>query len=237
MPKKLISLKNVSYVQGQKTILEDVSFDIFDKQTTTIIGPNGAGKTSLLRLILGLEKPTSGLITRHTKVKIGYMPQKLMVNQSLPMTVEGFLALSLPRRTTLNIGLIQRFNLEKILSSQIHTLSGGELQRTLLARALMLDPDLLVLDEPAQGLDINGQIEFYTLLAQVSKETRLGILLVSHDLHLVFAKSHHVLCLNKHLCCSGHPEVVKSHANYKALFEHDHDKILALYQHHHDHEH
>lgn len=211
-----------------------MSFEIAQKTITTIIGPNGAGKSTLLRLILNLISPSSGSILRKKSIKLGYMPQKLSLNVSLPLTVEHFLSLS---QSTKNariqiMNVLEQVNACYTLKQSIHTLSGGEWQRVLLARALLQSPDLLVLDEPVQGLDLAGQAEFYRMLHHIRHTLSCAVVHVSHDLQLVWDASDTVICLNKHICCLGHPEHVRQDPTVQRLFG-----GFLPYTHHHDHTH
>ena len=217
------SLKNVSYQKFGKTILENLNLDFNAQEIVTIIGPNGAGKSTLIKLLLGIEKPTTGIIERRPHLKLGYVPQKFLVDQNFPMTVERFLK-------TLSKPLINDiFHIEPIMKSQISSLSGGELQRVLMTRAFLQEPDVLVLDEPTQGVDIMGQKILYEKLISFQENSKCSIILVSHDLHLVFAKSHRVICLNGHICCIGTPDDVQNDNLYLDLF--------GSYTHSHDHSH
>jgi len=219
---------------GTKVILQDVSLSIMPAKIMTLIGPNGAGKTTLLKVMLNLIPLSQGSLTRKADLKIGYMPQKLTINPSLPMTVERLLSLGTPERISKIQTLIDTCLKEVGAFSLKHTplkvLSGGEMQRVMLARALLTAPDLLVLDEPMQGVDVLGQEELYQLIAKIRDRRGCAILLVSHDLHLVMAASDEVVCLNTHVCCSGHPSQVTVHPGYQNLF-------VAPYQHEHDHRH
>nr|WP_010301390.1 metal ABC transporter ATP-binding protein [Candidatus Odyssella thessalonicensis] len=239
----LIELTDVIYaVSPGMPILNDINLTIYKGKITTIIGPNGAGKTSLIKLMLGLYKPTAGLIQRHKGLKIGYVPQKLKLNPLLPITVERFLELATPQNNK-KLGREIEQVLHKVGSCHLRmrrmqVLSGGETQRILLARALLQNPDLLVLDEPAQGVDIIGQSDLYHLIAQLRNQIGCGVVLVSHDLHLVMAASDEVICLNHHICCSGTPSDVQSHPSYAQLFgAKEVASTLAIYTHHHSHRH
>lgn len=219
---------------GMKAILEDVSLTLMPGKIVTLIGPNGAGKTTLLKVMLGLVPLSRGTLTRKPGLKIGYMPQKLDINPTLPMTVERLLSLGTPERNSkiqsLLDACLKEVGAYPLKYSRLTVLSGGEMQRVMLARALLTAPDLLVLDEPMQGVDVLGQEELYQLIAQIRDRRGCGILLVSHDLHLVMAASDEVVCLNTHVCCSGHPNQVTGDPVYKKLF-------VASYQHEHDHRH
>lgn len=219
---------------GEKIILQDVSLALMPGKIMTLIGPNGAGKTTLLKVMLGLTPISRGTLTRKPGLKIGYMPQKLDINSALPMTVERLLCLGTPERNAKIQPVIDTCLKEvgayALKHSRLTVLSGGEMQRVMLARALLDGPDLLVLDEPMQGVDVLGQEELYQLIARIRDNRGCAILLVSHDLHLVMAASDEVVCLNTHVCCSGHPDQVTADPSYQKLF-------VAPYQHEHDHRH
>ncbi len=233
-----IIIKNLTYDE----ILTDINFQITRGKITTIIGPNGAGKTTLIKLILGLISPTSGQIQYDDDIRFGYLPQKLTLNPLMPLTVERFLQLATRQNNT-----ELKDKITKVLhqvggchlkSRSLHVLSGGEMQRVLLAHALMQSPDVLVLDEPAQGVDVMGQAELYRLIASIRDELGCAVILVSHDLHLVMAASDEVICLNHHVCCSGAPSDVAQHPSYAQLFGSKSEaSSLAVYTHHHTHRH
>lgn len=231
----ILSLDKIFYHRNGVAILHDVSLAISAKELVTVIGPNGAGKTTLLKIVLGLITPTGGQIIKPASLKIGYMPQKLHMDPSLPITVKRFLEFSRYQDALQEI--VTAVGIDKLLEKSIHILSGGELQRVLLARALLSKPDLLVLDEPLQGVDINGQVSLYKLIYEVRQVLSCSILLVSHDLHFVHAASDKVICLNHHICCAGKPEEVKKHPNYQTLFENYRPEVLAPYAHSHNHSH
>ncbi len=225
----------------KKPILNNVSLSIPFKKIMTIIGPNGAGKTSLLKVILGLTPYSSGTLWKKPDLKIGYMPQRITLNPLLPLTVYDLLKLSVTNKSSKIDEVMEEVGAHYLKDQRLTTLSGGELQRVLLARALLTEPDLLVLDEPAQGIDVLGQDELYKMIGDIRDKRGCSILLVSHDLHLVMAASDKVLCLNKHVCCSGHPDTVMNHPDYKTLFTFTKQEVflenLAHYTHHHDHRH
>ncbi len=235
MPDSLIEASEVSYREGAKLILEDISLTLKTGQIVSIVGPNGAGKTTLLKILLGLIKPSHGKVSAVPNLRIGYMPQRLQVDPLFPLTVKRFLQLG-QIKVQLEQTLAEVGVKEQILDNPLYTLSGGELQRVLLARALLRQPQLLVLDEPAQGVDLLGQGEFYDLIAQIRLRQGCAILLVSHDLNVVMAQTDIVVCLNQHVCCSGHPEKVSKDPAFTALFGHV-AQNLAFYTHRHDHHH
>lgn len=233
----LVSVRDLSYRAGERQILRDISLDIRAGQIITLIGPNGAGKTTLVKLILGLLPPGGGTLQRHSPLRIGYMPQRLQVDASMPVSVARFLRLPAHARHDRIIPALTEVGAEHLLDARLHTLSGGEIQRVLLARALIQEPELLVLDEPVQGVDINGQAELYRLISSIRQRHGCGILMVSHDLHLVMSATDEVLCLNQHICCHGHPEQVSNDPAYLELFGRSEAEALAIYTHHHNHHH
>lgn len=232
----LISFTDVGYQQGSVNVLLNVSFSMSAGEVVTVIGPNGAGKSTLVKLAVGLIKPSAGTIWRRDGVRIGFMPQRLYVDNSLPVTAARFLALATRDRKAVSV-LAQRLQIEGLLNSPLQKLSGGEMQRVLLARALLRRPDLLVLDEPTQGVDVLGQAELYRIISELRDELGCGVLMVSHDLHLVMARTDTVICLNHHICCQGAPEKVGRHPEYLQMFGKQAAADLAVYTHHHDHEH
>ena len=241
MNQSLISALGLSLNRRGRQILHQVDISLKAGEIVTLIGPNGAGKTSLIRCLLGLVKPDAGEIHRAPDLRIGYMPQKLHIDPSLPLSVHRFLALG--GRPRLNVEeIMQLTGISQLATMPMQALSGGETQRVLLARALLRDPQLLVLDEPVQGVDITGQVALYSLINEIRNRRGCGVLLVSHDLHLVMATSDTVVCLNQHICCQGHPEQVTNDPAYLALFgaykqAGQPQPQIALYTHHHDHQH
>jgi zinc transport system ATP-binding protein len=239
----LLQASNVSLKDGDKILLNTIDLSIKAGEIVTLIGPNGAGKTTLLNILLGLRAPSSGTVTKNKNIRIGYMPQKIQLNPLLPLTVEHFLRLVNPSstKTTLSIDIaiksaLKRTGVEQLLKTDMTKLSGGEIQRVLLARALLREPNLLVLDEPVQGVDLIGQDQLYKLISDIRDELGCGVLMVSHDLHLVMASTDNVICLNQHICCHGHPESVSNHPAYIELFGNSISHV-ATYTHHHDHNH
>ncbi len=224
----------VLHLQG-KSVLQGVSLKLYPRQLVTLIGPNGSGKSTLIKVLLGLIRPDQGKVTRKPGLKIGYMPQKLHMDSTLPITVEGFLKLSANISEILPV--LEKTGMCERRHSLMHTLSGGEFQRTLMAKALLKKPDLLVLDEPVQGVDMIGQTEIYRLIQEIRDNLGCGILLVSHDLHFVHAASDQVICLNHHICCQGQPEDVRKNPAYLSLFGQNVPAAMAPYLHSHDHRH
>lgn len=233
----LIEIRQVSLKLHGRTILEDINLGVQRREIVTIVGPNGGGKSMLVRILLGLLKPTTGTVSVAKGCRIGYMPQHLTLEALMPLTVQKFLMLA-PRATKDKaLRFAKELNIEHILRTPITAVSGGERQRTLLARALLNDPELLVLDEPAQGIDINGQASLYEYIAAVRDKINCSIVMVSHDLHLVIAGTDQVICLNQHICCSGHPQVITKHPEFINIFGEQIAGTLALYTHKHDHKH
>jgi zinc transport system ATP-binding protein len=235
MTDPLILCDHVSWRANGLSILQQVSFSISPGEIVTIIGPNGAGKTSLVNLVIGLTSPTQGKIIRQPKLRLGYMPQHLRFDDQLPLQVDEFLRLA-SRDTQAIARYTDRLGIHGLLRTSLHNLSGGELQRVLLTRAVLRQPELLVLDEPTQGVDLVGQSDVYRHIAELRDELGCGVLMVSHDLHLVMAKTDTVICLNHHICCQGAPENVAIHPEYLQLFG-SQAQDIAVYTHHHDHTH
>ncbi len=226
---------------GAKAILSGADLRVRAGEIVTLIGPNGAGKTTFLRVILGLQRPRRGRVFRRPGLRVGYVPQRLALDATLPLTVERFLALGAGRGgregAARRAAILDAVGAAQVLASPVRDISGGELQRVLLARALLRDPDLLVLDEPVQGVDVSGQADLYGLIGRIRDERGCGVLLVSHDLHLVMAAADQVICLNHHVCCAGRPEAVTRDPAYLALFGEHVARQFAVYHHDHDHRH
>jgi zinc transport system ATP-binding protein len=229
----LVQVHSVSMQFQQLIVLKAVSLTVRRGEIITLIGPNGAGKSTLVRVVLGLLKPESGSVYRQSGIKIGYMPQRLTIEPTLPLTVSRFLTLGGAKKRTAIKQVLEEVGALALLKRPLQNISGGEMQRVLLARALLREPDLLILDEPIQGVDVAGQYELYELISQLRKERGCGILMVSHDLHIVMAATDYVLCLNQKVCCSGHPEIVTQHPAYLELFGSMAARDLAIYPHHH----
>ncbi|GGM09323.1 zinc ABC transporter ATP-binding protein ZnuC [Pseudomonas asuensis] len=236
MSDALIQLSDVGVRFSGQNILDQVNLTLTRGEIVTLIGPNGAGKTTLVRTVLGLLKPDTGSVWRQPRLTVGYMPQKLHVDATLPLSVVRFLRLVPGVTRTSAAQALAEVGADHLLDSPLQTISGGELQRVLLARALLRKPELLVLDEPVQGVDVSGQAELYRLITQLRNRYGCGVLMVSHDLHLVMSTTDQVVCLNHHICCSGHPEQVSGDPAFVELFGQD-ARSLAIYHHHHDHAH
>lgn len=233
----LITASNMSLSHGGKIVLRDVDLTIERGEIVTIVGPNGSGKSTLLRSLIGALRPSTGLVTRKKDLKIGYVPQKLEINAALPLTVRRFL--DLPNRVTRAdaIAALQTAGVADHADAQMANLSGGQFQRVLLARALLIKPDVLILDEATQGLDQPGSAAFYRQIEAVRQDLNCAVIMVSHDLHVVMAASDRVLCLNGYICCQGAPDIVASAPEYRALFGSGTQGALALYRHEHTHDH
>jgi zinc transport system ATP-binding protein len=233
----LISARNVVKHFGDRAVLQNISIDVEQGKIVTLIGPNGAGKTTLVRILLGLTSADQGHIERRRDLKIGYMPQKLTIDPTLPITIERFLKLSGNHDPLKIRGILDRIHISHLFNAPLQSASGGEMQRVLLARALLGSPNLLVLDEPAQGVDVSGQAELYELIGKIRDETGCGVIMISHDLHIVMSSTDEVVCLNHHVCCHGEPEQVSNDPAYLELFGANTASSLAVYTHNHNHEH
>lgn len=228
---------SVSHPGADRPVLRQINFRIDPAEIVTVVGPNGSGKSTLIRALLGHVALASGQVTRKEGLRIGYVPQRIHVERALPMTVRRFLSLPLRVTDAQAAQVLERTGVPGLGMRQIGALSGGQFQRVLLARALLNAPDLLVLDEPTQGLDQPGIVAFYQLIEEVRRETGVAILMVSHDLLVVMRASDRVVCLNGHVCCEGTPEAVSAAPEYRALFGAESQGTLALYHHRHDHDH
>lgn len=233
----LISVQGIFKNFGDRRVLEDITLEVAQGKIVTLIGPNGAGKTTLVRIALGLVNPDAGTVTHRPDLRIGYMPQKIKVEPTLPITVSRFLRLADNHDRQSIDAILALLKIEHLKQQQLIAISGGELQRVLLARALLREPQLLILDEPAQGVDLAGQAELYQLISKISKQNNCGVLMISHDLHLVMSSTDEVVCLNHHVCCHGKPEQVSNDPAYLDLFGAVTAKALAVYTHDHNHEH
>jgi len=232
----LLKAENIGLHINRRQILDDISLSIEPGEILTLIGPNGSGKTTLVRVLLGLLKADQGQLQKKPNLVVGYVPQKLHIESVLPMHVKRFLQMGIKVNESEIESSAKILGVETLLEQPLHSVSGGEFQRILLTRALLRKPDLLVLDEPAQGVDINGQQQLYQLISKIRDDFGCGVIMVSHDLHLVMAATDQVLCLNTHICCTGHPEAVSKHPEYLKLFGSSLDG-MAVYTHQHDHSH
>ena len=233
----LLSARDATLVIGGRTILDKVNIDVRPNEIVTVIGPNGAGKSTLVRCLLGLQPLTSGQVIREKARRIGYVPQRFPQLPNVPMNVRRLLSLTLkPTEDEIDAALAET-GIPHLKEANVSRLSGGELQRALLARALLRKPELLVLDEPVQAVDFLGEARMYELISTVRKAHGCGILMVSHDLHMVMAESDHVVCLNGHVCCEGGPVTVQQDPEFAKLFGPSAARMIAAYTHHHDHDH
>ena len=228
--------KGINVRHGRRTVLQDIDIQVSRGEIVTLIGPNGSGKTTLVRALLELEKPESGQVDRAAGITVGYTPQQLIVDRTLPLDVRRFLEMSGETDPEILADILSDVGARDVLRQEIRMLSGGEMKRVLLARALLREPDLLVLDEPTANVDIHGQVEFYNLIRRIRDDRQCGILLVSHDLHLVMSATDRVVCLNGHVCCSGLPGDVSTDPAYLELFG-EAASAVAVYAHDHDHHH
>lgn len=237
MSTTLISAKGLGIKAADRWLIHDIDLSIEPGEVVTVIGPNGAGKTTLVRGLLGLVKPDAGVVERQPGLTIGYVPQKLSIDPTLPLTVRRLMTLMRAAdRASVEAALAETEVLH-LIDRPVQALSGGETQRVLLARALLHKPKLLVLDEPVQGVDYAGEAALYQLIGSQREKLGCGILMVSHDLHVVMASTNRVVCLNRHICCSGQPREVKTHPEYHRLFGDRVREAYAVYHHAHDHHH
>jgi zinc transport system ATP-binding protein len=234
--KLLVKLENAGVQRMSKWLVKEISFEISQGQIVTLIGPNGSGKTTTAKMILNIMNTNEGQITRNTD-KMAYVPQKINIDWTMPLRVIDFMKITNNLNNNQVIESLTTTGVDKLLYNQIHNLSGGEFQRVLIARAIAKKPDLLVLDEPVQGVDYNGEIALYNLIKKISVNLNCGILLISHDMHFVMSTTDHVVCLNGHICCSGTPSSVVKNPEYIKLFGEHNSETLSYYQHHHDHSH
>ena len=234
-PQTLISANNISLSHHGKSILDKVSFELKQGEFITLIGPNGAGKSSLIKVLLGLTKADSGNIERANNIKLGYTPQTFNPNPFIPISVIDFLNLNQKVDQNFLHETATLTGTESLLDSPLKSLSGGELQRVLLTRALLNKPNVLILDEPAQNLDVNGQMHLYKLIQNIHQQQGCAVLMVSHDLHRVMKESTQVLCLYHHTCCIGQPESILKDSQFNDLFADQMDDLMATYEHHHNH--
>lgn len=233
----LLAVKNLSMGFEGQSVLQNVSLTLEQGEIVTIVGPNGSGKSTLLRVILGALTPQSGGVERAPNLRLGYVPQKLAIDPTLPMSTARFLRLERGVSRADCTAALTRVGAADLGNYALRDLSGGQMQRVLLARALLRKPQVLLLDEPTQGLDQPGSANFYRLIEDLRQDLGCAVLMVSHELHVVMSASDRVICLNGHVCCHGTPEVVRNAPEYRALFGSATKGALALYRHEHDHDH
>ena len=232
----LVKLNNVGFRQNKKWLVEGVSLEVKKGKIITLIGPNGSGKSTTAKIALGIYKDIEGSVEKHTN-KVGYVPQKITIDWTLPLRVKDFMILTEVLKEEEIDDALSLTGVIHLKNKNLGNLSGGEFQRVLLARAISKKPELLVLDEPVQGVDYTGEIALYELIKKISDTLNCGILLISHDLHTVMTATDHVVCLNGHVCCSGTPKDIVKNNEYKSLFGDRASQILSIYEHKHDHVH
>ena len=233
----LVSLKGAGVYRSGRWLVRNVEFDIARGEIVTLIGPNGSGKSTTARTAIGVLKPDEGSVARLPGLSVGYVPQKLAIDWTLPLTVERLMTLTASHGPAAIREALDSVGIAHLARAEVQALSGGEFQRALLARAILRKPDLLVLDEPVQGVDFSGEVALYELIGAIRDRTGCGILLISHDLHVVMARTDTVICLNGHVCCRGTPQTVLASPEYQRLFGARAAGTLAIYHHHHDHTH
>ena len=237
MSDALITLNNISLSHNGKNVLDDVSFKLHEGEFITLIGPNGAGKSSLIKVLLGVIKQDSGDITYTDNIRLGYTPQTFSANPFIPISVKDFLTLNQKLDSEFMLKTFELTGIKDLLKSPLKNLSGGELQKVLLTRALLNKPNVLILDEPAQNLDVDGQMQLYKLIQDIHQQQNCAVLMVSHDLHRVMKESTQVLCLYHHICCEGLPESILKDEKFNDLFADQINDLMATYGHHHNHHH
>ena len=232
----LVKLSKAGIFRDNKWLVKEVSLEIRRGKIVTLIGPNGSGKSTTAKIVLGIHKNIEGSVERFTK-NVSYVPQKISIDWTLPLRVNDFMVLTQNLSSDeINEALILT-GVKHLKDRNLRDLSGGEFQRVLLARAIGKKPELLVLDEPVQGVDFSGEVALYALIKKISESLQCGILLISHDLHVVMSATDHVVCLNGHVCCSGSPVDVAKNKNYKELFGEQSSQLLSIYEHEHNHVH
>ena len=232
----LVKIENAGIFRYSKWLVRDVSLAVSKGQIVTLIGPNGSGKTTTAKMVLNILRPDEGFVISNTG-RVAYVPQKINVDWTMPLRVFDFMKITGDLSENDMKENLKLTGVERLIYSELRNLSGGEFQRVLIARAIAKKPELLVLDEPVQGVDFNGEIALYNLIKQISDSLNCGILLISHDIHFVMSSTDHVICLNGHICCSGSPSSVAKNPSYIELFGEHTASTLSLYKHHHDHSH
>lgn len=234
---EMVKVRGAGVRRGERWLVEGIDLTIRRGEIVTLIGPNGSGKSTTAKLVTGVLKPDTGSVERIPKLRVGYVPQSLNVDWTLPLTVKRLMTLTGRHPPGAITSALEAVGIAHLSNAEVQQLSGGEFQRALMARAMIRRPDLLVLDEPVQGVDFNGEVALYQLITKIRDETNCGVLLISHDLHVVMAATDTVICLNGHVCCTGNPESVARSPEYIELFGSRAAATLAIYQHHHDHTH
>lgn len=232
----LVKLENIGVSRSNKWLVRGISLELSKGEILTLVGPNGSGKTTTAKIVLNILKPDEGKVIFNAK-KIAYLPQAISIDWTLPIRVKDFMNLTSKLSEVEVIEALNLTGVENLINSDLRNLSGGEFQRVLLARAIARKPDLLVLDEPAQGVDFNGEISLYNLIKKISEQLECGILLISHDIHFVMSATDQVICLNGHICCSGSPNAVIKNPAFVEIFGERASLALSFYEHQHDHHH
>lgn len=232
----LVKLENSGVIRNNRWLVKGVSLEVEKGKIVTLIGPNGSGKSTTAKIALGIYKNTEGKVHKYTD-KVGYVPQKISIDWTLPIRVTDFMSLTMDLNDDEISNSLELTGVNYLKDNDLRNLSGGEFQRVLIARAIAKKPDLLVLDEPVQGVDFKGELSLYKLIKKISDELGCGILLISHDLHVVMSATDYVVCLNGHVCCSGTPQSVVNDSKYKELFGDRASTVLSIYEHDHDHTH
>ena len=233
----IVTMAGAGVTRNGRWLVRGIDLDIRRGEIVTLIGPNGSGKSTTAKLAIGVLRPDEGDVERSSSLRIGYVPQKLSIDWTLPLSVERLMTLTGPQSREAVVEALDAVGIPHLARAEVQHLSGGEFQRALMARAIVRKPDLLVLDEPVQGVDFSGEVALYELIGRIREETGCAVLLISHDLHVVMAGTDRVLCLNGHVCCSGTPQSVAQSPEYLNLFGARAADALALYRHHHDHTH
>lgn len=226
-----MTVRSLTVTKNQRKILDDINFSLSDREIITILGPNGSGKTTFVRVLAGLEKDYQGYVHRRPGVRIGWLPQKLHVDPLLPLTVRRFLSLGAPVSGAVIRQNMEETGIEHLWNHSVQNLSGGEFQRVMLTRALLVQPDLLILDEPAQGVDYRGQADIYDLITRIRDTRHCAIIMISHDLHIVMGATDRVVCLHHRICCSGQPHLITQDPAWDVMFGPDSAKRMAVYGH------
>ncbi|MEP1441459.1 MAG: metal ABC transporter ATP-binding protein [Hyphomicrobiales bacterium] len=234
---QIVELKNAGLFRDERWLVRGVDMSVHQNEIVTLIGPNGSGKSTTAKMALGIVEPDEGSVSKRDGLRVSYVPQKVEIDWTLPLDVKRFMTLTAKVDATTLADCLDATGVAHLANHEVRTLSGGEFQRVLLARAMARKPHLLVLDEPVQGVDFSGEIALYDLIKNIRDDLQCGILLISHDLHVVMAATDRVICLNGHVCCSGTPKNVASSAEYQELFGARATPTLAVYEHHHDHTH
>lgn len=233
----LIEMHKVGVRHGEHWLVRHVDLEIRRGEIVTLIGPNGSGKSTTAKLVTGVLSASTGSVERASGIRVGYVPQKLSIDWTMPLTVRRLMTLTGHHELPAIEAALEAVGIAHLKNAAVQHLSGGEFQRALLARAMVREPDLLVLDEPVQGVDFAGEVAIYDLIREIRDRTHCGVLLISHDLHVVMAQTDTVICLNGHVCCRGTPEIVARSEEYRALFGERAAQTLAFYQHNHAHVH